>query len=461
MKNFGLIMENWRSFKKVLKERVKPEGSYPATYKELKSMIEELSNKTWIFFDTETTGLFYEDPSQAITQIAAIKVKINNFEEDKDIEITERFNNLIQLNQKTVKHIQREEANWPNILARWKEKEQEKKLKFEEKEREKAEKNPNYTPKQYVEGKPPFTAAKALNMTGYMTLEDLESKYGITTQSIAEEEKAQNPAYKDTEEHDYLTPQEALRNFAEFCSPSEDILMVAQNTPFDVQFINIAFRRAGLEVPDDVAIDTVVIFKKFLSPVVLDLENKLNNGEIPEEQIPQVKHILKQLLKISDDNKKSTTVSLGPIRTAFKVQDEGWHNALADVIMLAKVMKEIINFLDKNEFVGTLDYSKEPEVAGPPEIEARIKELEDWLQTAPFTPRDAPEGWERGYTDKKTGEQVPPTAYYTEYRAKKDELSALRAKLRKAKGQRPPPADGKPSTIELSEGKVFRIKIRR
>jgi len=459
MKNFGLIMESWRGFKKALNERVKPEGSYPTTYQGLRNMIEELSSKTWIFFDTETTGLFMEDPAHAITQIAAIKVKINNFTEGKDIEITERFNNLIQLNEKTVKYIQREETNWPNILAKWKAKEEEKKLKFEEIEREKVQKDPNYIPKEYVEGKPPFTAAKALNMTGYMTLEDLEEKYRIATQSITEEEKAQNPAYKDTEQHEYLTPQEALTNFAEFCTPTEDILMVAQNTPFDVKFVNIAFRRAGLEVPDDEAIDTVVIFKKYLSPVILDLENKLNNGEIPEEQKPQVEHILDKLIKINDKGKKSTTVSLGPIRTAFKVQDEGWHNALADVIMLAKVMKEILVFLDKNEFVKTLDYSV-PEVSGPPELEAKIKELENWLETAPFTPRDAPEGWERGYIDKKTGEPVPPTAYYTEYREKKDELSALRAKLRKVKGQAAPPSDGKPSTTDLSESKI-RIKIRR
>ena len=187
-------MENWRGFKKALNERVKPEGSYPTTYQGLRNMIEELSSKTWIFFDTETTGLYMEDPSQAITQIAAIKVKINNFAEDKEIEITERFNNLIQLNQKTVKHIQREETNWQNTLARWREKEEEKRLKFEEKEKEKAEKDPSYKPKKYAESKPPFTAAKALNMTGYMTLEDLESKYGIVVQSVSEEDKAENQA---------------------------------------------------------------------------------------------------------------------------------------------------------------------------------------------------------------------------------------------------------------------------
>ena len=78
MSNFKTIMESWRGFKTVLNERVKPESSYPTTYQSLRQMIEELSDKTWIFFDTETTGLYREQVQQAITQIAAIKVKINN-----------------------------------------------------------------------------------------------------------------------------------------------------------------------------------------------------------------------------------------------------------------------------------------------------------------------------------------------------------------------------------------------
>jgi len=109
MKNFKTIMESWRGFNVLLNERVKPESSYPTTYQALRQMIEELSDKTWIFFDTETTGLYMDQPYSAITQIAAIKVKINNFDQDKDMDIIDRFDNLIELNQKTIRGIRREE----------------------------------------------------------------------------------------------------------------------------------------------------------------------------------------------------------------------------------------------------------------------------------------------------------------------------------------------------------------
>lgn len=463
MSNFKTIMECWRGFKTVLKERVKPESSYPTTYQSLRQMIEELSDKTWIFFDTETTGLYREQVPQAITQIAAIKVKINNFDEDKEIDIIDRFDNLLKLKRKTVEAIRREETSWPRTLE-WNEKKQEeKKLKHDEKERIKAQKDPNYVPKEYKKEDPPYTMAKALNMTGYMTMNDLRQMYGIDVMSVTPELQAKNPAQDgDAMTREYLEPAQALRNFAEFCTPQEgeEVLLIAQNTPFDVEYINIAFRREGIPVPDDEAIDTVVIFRQYLTPVVIDLRNKLQNGEIPENQVAQVQQIINELVKVYEGTGRvSSTVSLGPITKAFGVEDEGWHNALSDVIMLAKVMKKILNFLDKNEFVKTIDYSEQkPSVA--PELEQKIKELEKWFETAPFTPRDAPEGWERGgWKDKQTGEEKQPTAYYVEYNRRKEELRALKDELSKLK-RRKPPSDGKPSTTDLNESKI-RIKIRR
>ena len=55
MKNFGLIMESWRGFKK-LSERKEPMAA--RTFKEALDFFEnQLANTTLIFFDTETTGL--------------------------------------------------------------------------------------------------------------------------------------------------------------------------------------------------------------------------------------------------------------------------------------------------------------------------------------------------------------------------------------------------------------------
>jgi DNA polymerase III epsilon subunit-like protein len=467
MKNFKLIMESWRGFKTLLNERVKPESSYPTTYQGLRQMIEELSDKTWIFFDTETTGLAREQVPQAITQIAAIKVKINNFDEDKDIDIIDRFDNLIELNRKTVEGIRREEKNWPNTLEYHKKKQKEKKEKFDEAENKKQLKDPNYIPKEYKEEQPPYTMARALNMTGYMTMEELERKYNIEVLSVPEgsELREENPLNKSggVQSAPYLTAREALTNFAQFCAPQEgeEVLLIAQNTPFDVEYINIAFRRAGIPVPNDEALDTVVIFKKYLTPVVIDLESKLSNGEVPEDQVADVQNIIKELIKVSEaTGKKSSTVSLGPITKAFGVKDEGWHNALSDVIMLAKVMKKILNFLDKNEFVKTIDYTGAEKPSVAPELEQQIQELQKWFETDAFTPRDAPEGWERGgWMDKKTGKIAEPTPYYLEYTAKKEQLRTLKDELSKLK-KRKPPSDGKPSTTDLSESKI-RIRIKR
>lgn len=456
-------MESWRGFKIVLNERVKPESSYPTTYESLRQMIEELSDKTWIFFDTETTGLYKEQVEQAITQIAAIKVKINNFDEDKDIDILDRFDNLIKLKRVTVEGIKREETNWPRTLAWHEKKQEEKKAIHDEKEKIKAQKNPNYVPKEYKKEDPPYTMAKALNMTGYMTMNDLRDVYGIDVVSVPPELQAKNPAQDgDAMTRDYLEPAQALTNFAEFCKPQEgeEVLLIAQNTPFDVEYINIAFRREGIPVPDDEAMDTVVIFKQYLTPVVIDLRNKLQNGEIPQDQVAQVQQIINELVKVYEGTGRvSATVSLGPITKAFGVEDEGWHNALSDVIMLAKVMKKILNFLDRNEFVKTLDYSKE-ETSVAPELEQKIKELEQWFKPQQDTPRDAPRGWERGgWKDKQTGEVVQPTANYIEYQDKLKKLRDLRYELAKLK-KRKPPSDGKPSTTDLTESKI-KIKVRR
>jgi DNA polymerase III epsilon subunit-like protein len=441
MKNFKSLMESWRGYtNKILVERTLPASEYPATYEELRNAIGRLAEKTWIFFDTETTGLDMEQTFHQITQLAAIKVDTFNFQEGTEPKIVDKFDKRIILSPRSAKAAANEEAK----VAR-----------HNQMEQEKAAQDPSYSPKPY----PYYTITKALNMTGYKTADELEEEYNrglpedkkITIVSISDEERSQNPALHE-EGRMYFIPTLVLKEFASFVAPVGEHVLVAQNAPFDVQYINVAFRRAGLEVPDDVVMDSVVIFKKFLTPVVKDLETKIANNEIPEEQKQQVENIIKNLVRVSDKtNRKSYTVSLGPMRQAFGVKDEGWHNALADVVMLAKVMKEVFVFLDKNEFVkGIKDMPmvQQPET----ELQARIRELEKYFSPTPDTPRDAPEPWERGKTDPTTGEVIqPPSDYYIEYTNKKKELKALKDKLKMK-----PSSDGKASTIDERKKQIRR-----
>lgn len=433
MKNFKLLMESWRGYTtKLLSERTLPISEYPQTYEELRTAVDRLSEKTWVFFDTETTGLDMEQTFHQITQLAAIKVDTFNFQEGTDPKIIDKFDKRIILDPKAAKTAASEER---------------KVAKHNELEKQKALNDPSYTPKPY----PFYTITKALNMTGYKTADELEEEYNrglpedkkITIVSVSEQEKSENPALHE-EGRMYFIPTLVLKEFANFIAPVGEHVLVAQNAPFDVQYINIAFRRAGLQVPDDVVIDSVIIFKKFLTPVIKDLETKMASGEIPEDQKEQVQNMINNLVRVSDKTKrKSYTVSLGPMRQAFNVKDEGWHNALADVVMLAKVMKEVFVFLDKNEFVKSI--KDMPMVQQPEtELQAKIKELEKYFSPTPDTPRDAPQPWERGKTDPVTGEVIEePSEYYIEYTNKKKELKALKDKLKMK-----PSSDGKASTID-------------
>ena len=93
------LFENWRSFKKTINEDVMSYEEYGGSFSEMRELMKEASNKTWIFFDTETTGLSAEKDFHQVTQIAAIAVDVKNW--DADPEILEKFNVKIQLGQRT------------------------------------------------------------------------------------------------------------------------------------------------------------------------------------------------------------------------------------------------------------------------------------------------------------------------------------------------------------------------
>ena len=45
-------------------------------------------------------------------------------------------------------------------------------------------------------------------------------------------------------------------------------LLIAQNAQFDVNYMNEMYRRVGKPAPNDIGVDTVKIFRKFLTPAL-------------------------------------------------------------------------------------------------------------------------------------------------------------------------------------------------
>jgi len=73
------------------------------------SYLEGFGNNTWIFFDTETTGLPQDVHTGQITEIAAVAVNPKNWNEEA--EVLGQFNEKIALNPETLATMERQQAN--------------------------------------------------------------------------------------------------------------------------------------------------------------------------------------------------------------------------------------------------------------------------------------------------------------------------------------------------------------
>jgi len=153
----------------------------------------------------------------------------------------------------------------------------------------------------------------------------------------------------DVPKQEYYPMGQGMKMFVDFLDQYDERVILAQNAPFDVGYVNEAFRRMDLDPPFDFVVDTVQIFKKYVSPIVKQIKEKKDSGV---ELTPEESHMLKSLTKINKAGKEMLTVSLGNLIQAFDVKNEGWHDALADVIMLMGVLRKALIYLDKSGAAG-------------------------------------------------------------------------------------------------------------
>ena len=332
------LFENWRSFKKTINEDVMSYEEYGGSFSEMRELMKEASNKTWIFFDTETTGLSAEKDFHQVTQIAAIAVDVKNW--DADPEILEKFNVKIQLGQRTRGFMDWDRGKKAEKLAAAR--------------------------AAGVEVRPGVKRVRQ-EPSKFKGIEDIFSmtQYGVSR----DPEKARRKAFLQAKEMPgkedismeevpegapFMRMGQALRSFTEFLDKYPDRVLVAQNAPFDVGFLNNMYQRIGREPPDDISVDTVVIFRKFLTPALKMFKANREAGKELSEQDANI-------LNAMTTDKGKLSVSLGKIIKAFDVENKGWHDALADVTMLLDVLKAVINFLDVREDLTSLAPEPKPE----------------------------------------------------------------------------------------------------
>jgi DNA polymerase III epsilon subunit-like protein len=336
MKNFKLIMESWRGYKKSINEITGVQDYYGRTYEEFRAAYDEIARNTFIFFDTETTGLGSAKKYNQITQIAAIAVTPGQ-------EGYQSFNVKINLTGDT------------EGFMNWQQRKVDQGEKF------------------------PFTHRQAFQLTSYgepsTPRRALRKRARQMTAQIEQSGDTSRLIGALPQPTEFMPLDEALTKFNEFVSQFPERTLIAQNAPFDVDYFIQAYVRTGVERLPDIAVDTVQIFNRFFKPILQILKTKKEAGE---QLDPADEKMLNALTKtyMRTDKKtgeqvevRSLTVSLGPLANAFGVVAEGWHDALADVTMLHQILNKVLEYLDGNKDVvmslAPVERQENPEL-GPP-----------------------------------------------------------------------------------------------
>lgn len=279
---------DWKSWKKfVLNEGISKGSMIGTSVQETLKMLEKYSDNTWIFFDTESTGL--DQNKDQVTEVAGIAVSINDW---MNPEIVETYHEKIKLN--------------PDILRRLNEPDSEERKEWE------LDQSKAYRPFKRPQD--------VLSMT----------RYGERGRAFQDE-------------------QNALEGFKQFVLEQNNPILVAQNATHDMKFINgrIQEKLPRLPVIDTVPLIKFQLIPLLLA--VGDKKNlkriELHNME--QEKKQKFKQIYLDSKKILDKikTKSGYSASLGGVAKGMQINADEWHNALADTKMLIDVFKRTVEIL--------------------------------------------------------------------------------------------------------------------
>lgn len=141
----------------------------------------------------------------------------------------------------------------------------------------------------------------------------------------------------------YIDEKDAIEGFYEFIkkmSSQGKVVLVAHNASFDNNFISGRGKVYSVPKLDYEVIDTLQVMEEVFYPLI----------QVVDEMgiLPKIK------------TKFGVSFTLGNISKALDINVDDWHSALADVKMLIKITKAVVNLLEKN---GDLDVSAGYKVA--------------------------------------------------------------------------------------------------
>lgn len=382
----GSSIMHWQTWKSLIKESYLGEEASKVDFikdeiEGTKELLESLVDKKFIFFDLETAGL--NRWNDQITQVAAIAVSMKRTEEDKvEAKIEDKIDITTYLNDETKKRL---DPNSPE-RAQWEIRTVNDALYFatrkgEERVRIKSLQDIDNLPEKYKK-------------VASEKLKDLDPEYPLKLTGYDESNAT-------------ATEKEALREFMMFVKKHPGSILTGHNIDrFDMPFVNERIKHYTKDpskvkqIQDFNAIsntlDTLVLSRRVFLPALKQMQTKFgtalkqieaNMGEEIKEQENQDKELSKRnIMQVGDDyvqsfndeekkqlakykvlftilktkvdqtldslkNEKGYHSSkMGDIAKVFNIDAEGWHNALADILMLVDVynsMRRTINLASK------------------------------------------------------------------------------------------------------------------
>jgi DNA polymerase III epsilon subunit-like protein len=255
-------------------------------------LVNEHKNDVWVFFDTETTGLLYNEKHVQATEVAAIAYNMNGFMNEPSQVANGTFNMKIALQPDTISFMDQEPERYENERAK--------------------------------------TIKQLLVMTQY----EEGALEKLTPLEVAESFT------------DYLDEMRILAN-----NQNGKVRLIAQNAIFDVSIMNVLYSRADIPPPKDLVWDTKIIFANYLRDVLNYLSNKSKYPVPPQDQ-----KIIATLTKDYGRGPYLSASLGDIINAFDISGGENWHTAIADVELTMKALYSAVEFLKiKGNFLQTLE----------------------------------------------------------------------------------------------------------
>jgi len=155
------------------------------------------------------------------------------------------------------------------------------------------------------------------------------TRYGVPSDEYKEKYPAGMPEEIDV-----------IKEFVAFIKSQSAPLLVAQNAKFDIDFVQGRIDHYGLQenISQYPIFDTMILLKLFHNPLIRTM------AEHGDERAIEILNALTKEGKFGS----YTSASMGVVSSAYDINTDEWHNALADVKMMMEMTKRIFQTLQQS-----------------------------------------------------------------------------------------------------------------